>query len=336
MSKRISVFLVLCLMVQTILFAADGGARYTLRQLPSLEQHIYDAAFAINDAGVTAGVSNGAAVTWAFNAEKPKLCYKPGKDRAVEITAVNDSGIMAGKEINTDTGEISAITIDAMGTLKKLGGSGRRPAEAFAINDTGTVVGYIRDIAGNSKAMLWKPGTESKELPMPAGAVRGEAKDINNAGRIVGYCGISAIIWEADGSIKELPTPENYIRGVAYGINNKDGVVGEAIDKDGKIHAFCWKIGKPPVEMEKLPGYDESRAEDINDTGYIAGWLRNEKNETRAVIWNTDGNILDLGTITPNVFTQAFAINKSGYVVGTTRSTGGQIHAVMWSPTKGN
>jgi len=59
----------------------DRHIRETVRQLPSLGQSAYDAACAINDAGIAAGISGGAVVTWNVQARTKRAVQAACRSR---------------------------------------------------------------------------------------------------------------------------------------------------------------------------------------------------------------------------------------------------------------
>jgi probable HAF family extracellular repeat protein len=54
-----------------------------------------------------------------------------------------------------------------------------------------------------------------------------------------------------------------------------------------------------------------------------------------AVLWNLDGSLTDLGSLSPYYYSKAFAINDAGLVVGESQindlGTTGQRHAFIWN-----
>jgi probable HAF family extracellular repeat protein len=86
-------------------------------------------------------------------------------------------------------------------------------------------------------------------------------------------------------------------------------------------HAIKWREGAP-TDLGALPGVNDSIPTWITANGLIAGISENGETdpqtgfpELRAVLWNEDGTIKDLGTLGGN-FSQAFGANSRGQAVG--------------------
>ena len=91
-------------------------------------------------------------------------------------------------------------------------------------------------------------------------------------------------------------------------------------------HAIKWREGVP-TDLGALPGVNDSIPGPITSNGLIAGTSENGEidpetgfPEVRAVFWNEDGTIKDLGTFGGN-FSQAFGANSRGQVVGVAANT---------------
>lgn len=91
-------------------------------------------------------------------------------------------------------------------------------------------------------------------------------------------------------------------------------------------HAIKWREGVP-TDLGALPGVNDSIPGPITSNGLIAGISENGEidpqtgfPEVRAVFWNEDGTIKDLGTLGGN-FSQAFGANSRGQVVGVAANT---------------
>src|SRR6266496_2896462 len=105
-------------------------------------------------------------------------------------------------------------------------------------------------------------------------------------------------------------------------LNNAGIVVGEADTSTPDVqHAFRWQNGVM-TDLGVLPGGNSSHPFRINDTGLSVGFSDNGVTdpltgspEFRAVLWNKNGEILNLGTLGGNS-SYAFGINNRGQVVG--------------------
>lgn len=170
----------LCCVFRAFVWTAGAGmqALPLLASTTSASAH----AFGINQAGHVAGVATDAAgishaVVWYAHDEAP-----------VPLTGL--SGSSAAAAIN-DVGQV--IGNDALGAFIWTPGSGPQYLGelgggwtiAYGINNHGHVVGYSPTPDGVHHPFLWTPGGGMQNLGLPPGATHAEARDINDAGRIV-------------------------------------------------------------------------------------------------------------------------------------------------------
>lgn len=153
------------------------------------------------------------------------------------------------------------------------------------------------------------------------------ARDINDAGEIVGWSGTSSGETHAfvltPGGMTDLGTFPGGDLSQAFGINDLGQVVGHARNESGVFHAFFWDTG-PIQDLGAFPPEDhlgsESHAYDINDDGLVAGSV-----DLAGVVWDLDGTpnfppfppnvrVTDPGPFKPAV---SFAVNDAGQVAGT-------------------
>lgn len=163
----------------------------------------------------------------------------------------------------------------------------------------------------------------------PASAGVSYAYDVNDSGCVVGYYSPAgtprACLWEPDGTLVDLGT----LGGLAYarGISDSGVVVGDSM-VGPHYHAFLWD-GGALEDLGLLPSGTASGADDVNDSGVVAGWATDADDNVHACTWE-DGVVTDLGTLGGDS-SRARAINGQGQVVGysllsaTTRN-----HACLW------
>lgn len=151
------------------------------------------------------------------------------------------------------------------------------------------------------------------ELPVLPGFSSADAADVNDSLVTVGYAvddrGRKAFRWAADGTPTQLPglpmEPETY----ATAVNESGTVVGNS-----GTFALRWDNGTPSILSRK--GVLDTRAEDVNDHGAVAGYQTTYADERQAVKWAADGSAQVLEPYQPSSGNTALAINNSGVVVG--------------------
>ncbi len=121
--------------------------------------------------------------------------------------------------------------------------------------------------------------------------------------------------------------------------NDQLVVVGSTQQPIGSApRAFRWLYGK---EIEELRGMDggNSSANDVNIKNIVVGNCTNAQNESRAVLWQADGSLTNLGVVGANN-SKAAAINDQEIVAGevwqSPASKEGDFHsAFVWSNDNG-
>ena len=156
------------------------------------------------------------------------------------------------------------------------------------------------------------------------GGNRSEAKDINEAGQIVGSAENAggqdrAFLWQ-NGTMTDLGTLSG-AESVALGINDAGWVVGEADTAGGDTHAFLWRAGLGMSDLGTLGG-TESTAWDINNAGSVVGESDVVGDiEVHPFLYQS-GAMTDLGVLTGGTHAQALGINAIGTIVGWSTTTG--------------
>jgi probable HAF family extracellular repeat protein len=167
----------------------------------------------------------------------------------------------------------------------ELGTLGGTHQWAYGVNNAGQVVGK----ASNPDDTRWQPFFWQDGTMIALDGPWGEARDINDAGQLVGYTapgGLArASLWQ-DGAMTDLGTPVGH-HSFANGINNAGQVVGAS----GR--AFLWENGTMTY-LDTLGG-SSSMAYGINNAGQVVGWS-NVGGTWRASLWQ-DGSMTDLGAL---------------------------------------
>lgn len=117
-----------------------------------------------------------------------------------EANAINERGQVVGRA-DTKAADTSSKYEDPIynaflwqgGRMRNLG-SVARHSEAYAANDRGQIVGYVRPVGENQepRPVVWQAG-KTFMLPLPPGGHGGEARAINGHGTIVGWAYVKGI-----------------------------------------------------------------------------------------------------------------------------------------------
>lgn len=239
---------------------------------------------------------------------------------------INSNGQIVGYS-DIETGKYHAFLWD--GSMHDLGTvTGKSESFAFAINDTGQIVGASTNLGDvTSRAFLWRNATlnDIGEF-MP--------RAINNNGDVVGWLSLKrnsvdwyehACLWR-NGSLTDLGAL-NGLSSFAYGINNAGKIVGLALSSDEQTtRAFVWNNGAMS-DLGTLGG-KSGQAYAINNLNQIVGFANAASGTPHGILFNLDqsGSVTtrtDLGTAVSN-YSYAYAMNSQGQVVGTNG------HAIFW------
>jgi probable HAF family extracellular repeat protein len=185
--------------------------------------------------------------------------------------------------------------------------------QAFGISDNGHVAGVEQGALFNpSRAAIWFPGGSMKVLSC-GDPEFGTARAINDSVRVVG-----------EASTSPTASPPSVLRA---------WWVPDARTPDDPEEG-C-RPDNTRLFLPLLPGAElgQSEARDVNNRGYIAGWSDDAGIVSHAVLWNPDGEIIDLGSPFPGQPAHALGINELNQVVGRARDSGGIYRAFMWTPS---
>ncbi|MEU9204662.1 S8 family serine peptidase [Streptomyces sp. NPDC048332] len=194
---------------------AEGGTRagvwtpdgtLTTLPLPSWEAYSYDRAYAVNDSGTVVGNASG-------------VITDPATGRK---TTVNE-GFLWTKDGGFT--ELPHLT------------SQRDLTEPLAVNNAGVVVGHSRK-DGQRRAVEWAPDGTITDLGTLPGMADSFARDISEAGTVVGTSGHDAFVLKKGGTMTRLP--DFGFNADAIAVNEAGWIVGTAELQPDVPTAVVW------------------------------------------------------------------------------------------------
>jgi probable HAF family extracellular repeat protein len=228
---------------------------------------------------------------------------------------------------------------EGMTDLGTLGGAN---SIAYAINNSGTVVGQTDLANKDTHAFFWTMPGGMQDLGTLGGS-ESVAFGINELGQIVGEsypangAGPHAFLWTQGNGMQDLGTLGGS-SSHAYGINNRGEVVGaSSIPGDSNIHAFVWSKARGMRDLGTIKSYNPSYAYGINDLGDAVGYAGTTDpfTDTFGFLWDPGARLKPLGSLDGGTQSFAYGINLTGEIVGSFNSASGSPHAFRWTTTKG-
>jgi probable HAF family extracellular repeat protein len=221
---------------------------------------------------------------------------------------INEHGDSVG-QIGFDDNRVVPALWRADGTLVELGIPDWLPydyARAFAINDSGTVVGNASLLRQEDDGFwheyndpfIWTEADGFRRLPH-IGADRNltEPFAVNNDGWVVGHSMDAGedhlVLWSPEGEIEDLGNLPGMSGGIAAGISSDGTVVGTSGDD-----AFVWTRADG---MHRLADYGfDASASKVTSDGWVMGSAEIAPFEETPVIWDPQGRVYDVyGMVDP-------------------------------------
>jgi probable HAF family extracellular repeat protein len=235
--------------------------------------------------------------------------------------------------------------------LGTLGGTG---GIAYAVNESGTIVGSAQWTNGEMHAFIWSNGVMSKLLAID-GMSNSHARDINEYGHIVGYYDATggyrhSYLWK-DGAYTNLTMFPGGRTSAVWAVNDYDQSVGHShhpIDAEYPPRAFSWTTNGSTT-IHPFDNLLSSEARGVNNSGAVVGFAFRWGNthpyyfHWHPFIWqDTNANGLaeneekmDMGTF-GGFSGEAYDINESGMVAGKAMLADfSTFHAFLVTPRNG-
>lgn len=238
----------------------------------------------------------------------------------------------------TGSGPPGVATAQAPYVIEDLGVlPGHSGSVARGINENGDVVGWSNGPDG-TRAFVFTDGQGMVELPGLPDKPRSLARDINNAGIVVGNANAGgvdighAVRW-TNGVPEDLGVLDVGPYSEANAVNDAGAVTGYSyVTIDGHVtgpHAFLYTDADGMVDL--TPGdslFLTGHGKDINGPGQITGYTNQSlAGPIEAFRW-ADGTLETLGVPTGFAHSFGYAINESGQIAGHARSATGNAERI--------
>ncbi|MHC5210696.1 MAG: hypothetical protein ACYTG2_08255 [Planctomycetota bacterium] len=274
-------------------FVWEDGVMSPLGFLPGDEESV---ARAINNDGLIVGTSEfdiifGSGtfhgVTWTDGV----IAALPDFGAGSFPSDVNASGQIVGWASNPGVSADRAVSWLGGALTNEGTGEAHTYNRGTGLSDDGKIAGMAWDLFSPNDAIVKNGGLWKTVGGMDGPFQNAEARDVNNAGVVVG--------------LQAFPS--------------------------GDWHPATWTIGKKgSVDVGMLPGMDLGELVDVNESGMAVGYCYNDV-DSRAILWDgtTRYDLTDL--LPEGVAVQLYdaqEINEAGDIVGTA-IVGGEFHAYL-------
>ena len=229
--------------------------------------------------------------------------------------ALNDSGQVVGWGNTAATGTQHAFSWTRSGGIVDLGSLGGDYSQAFAVSNSGAVVGASSTADGSGHAFLWTQQSGMVDVGV------GVALAVNDRGQVVGYSvttdgQVHAFSWTRTGGMIDLGP------GQALGVNDRGQVVGTTGTTFSE--GFSWTAAKGMVDLGPAVAWAVSKNGDVVGGADFNG-------AGHAFLRSQEGGLLDLGALGSDS-SNAWSVNGNGsQVVGDSSPTSdsSQPHRVL-------
>jgi probable HAF family extracellular repeat protein len=251
-----------------------------------------------------------------------------------EPVAINNLGWISGGDNLTGNATVNAeLWVGVPQDLGTLGGANStiawpnhstkgeivgiaETAEANPYHESWSCSAFFPSATGDiCQGFLWRNGVMTS-LPPFAGGYDSYAAGVNNLGQAVGWAETGVV----DSTCNNAPPTNQYLQ----------------------FKAVIWGPGLTEMtQLQPYPGDPDSAATAINDLGEvvgISGICQNavgDKSAAHALLWEKNGEIVNLGNLGNNAWNTPVSLNNQGQVVGFANNTEGYPQGFLWTKTKG-
>jgi probable HAF family extracellular repeat protein len=237
---------------------------------------------------------------------------------------ITSTGACIGRITAPSTGTVAALwsPTGAITTLPNPPGNWTY-STGVGLNDAGVACGFATlALVGSDPQQSWRwTPTGGYEMLPQLGGIESVCRDINAAGTVVGTAanasgGVSAVTWASNGTITDLGVPSGATG--SYGLNIND--LGVVVGTSPATKAYVWRPSQGWLRLPDL-GFKAS-AYDINNAGWIVGWIDQAPWETVPAVWSPSGQLFNIAALVDqnrfyfsNDFSIPIAISETNLIV---------------------
>lgn len=215
---------------------------------------------------------------------------------------------------------------------------GGTSARAFAVNDSGAVVGEST-VGSNRQATLWQPNGAPINLGTLDNAGSSVAFGINDSGAVAGWsdssAGTRAFLWTANDGMQGLGVLPGGTETRAYALNDAGTVVGWGTTPEGD-RGFIYSNGVlSSLGALSSQSGSTTRAYGLSSNGYVAGDAQDPALGETAFLRRLDGALQSLGVLPGTAKSFGADVNATAQVVGWTETAAGEQQAFLWTMADG-
>lgn len=273
---------------------------------------------------------------YAWTSSAPNTAFARLIGTEPRVFAVGPVSVTTLTVRENESGKTAALSVDIHGPLYSVTDLGQQVAfslssDAFAINATGAVAGYAV-VNNKPQAVIWQNGA-SQNLGSPISTDYAYARDINDAGVVVGYTKVGnsngpsrGFVWEPSsgnsGQFTDVPPPTGSASSPLTSINNQgqaaggDGYQGDIFGPGFIFDIAARTSTRLPTTSPVYPLVPSA----INDSGIV---VANVSDSSRPPYLYQNGVTSPISGLR-----SAYAVNKAGIIAGSQVSTSLSVAAI--------